>query len=128
MAATTDERSARVVEAAASVGATAAILVSPEAVCYASGFHAPVDLGPSPHAGGPDAAILTSACEITLVVEELHEEPARLARATEVVIVPGFAPRPAREPLSRSYATSVLEALRRLDPGPVVAVEIGVLP
>jgi len=123
-----DERTLRAVEATGGVGADWALLVSPEVVFYASGLDVPLDLGPSPHAGGPSAAILTDQGEVTLVVEDLQEEAAHASRADHVVVVCGFAPQPHARPLPVEYATAVMGAVEALDPGPLVAVEAGVLP
>jgi Xaa-Pro dipeptidase len=128
MAPTPDERTLRVAEAARSVGADWTLLASPELVFYASGFDAPVELGPSPHAGGPNAAIVSSEGEVRLVVEDLQEEAALTSRAVDVVAVRGFAPHAHPRPLHTEYRRAVMQAVGELDLGSKVAVESGVLP
>jgi Xaa-Pro aminopeptidase len=64
-----DERAARVLEAAAAAGAECAVLTSPAAVAYATGFAPFGGAGPSPFDAAPPLAVVSPE-EIVLVVAD----------------------------------------------------------
>src|SRR4051794_2406254 len=86
----TDERQLRVAAAAGEAGAGWAVVTSPDAVCYATGFEAPYEIGPSPFAGGPGTALVAPDGTAHLVVVNAEEAAAAGSRAATVSGYEGF--------------------------------------
>jgi Xaa-Pro dipeptidase len=123
-----DERTERTVGALQSVGADWALLTSVEAVCYASGHQIPIELGPSPHAGGPSTAIVAKDGFVALVVQNLEEEDARASRAGMIRSYESFGPTSHGRSLQEMYVHAVASTVRELGLRGVVAVEPATLP
>jgi Xaa-Pro aminopeptidase len=117
-----DERTLRV--AALAGAADLVLLCSLESVCYATGYGAAPELGPSPHAGGPNVALVARDGSTTLIVPDLEGEDAAASRANRVITYETFANRPHAAPLSRLLADAVEAEVR----GARVAVEHGAMP
>ena len=86
----TDERQLRAAAAAQRAGAWWAVITSPDAVCYASGFEAPYEAGPSPFAGGPGTALVAPDGTVHLVVVNSEAAAAGTSRAATVTGYEGF--------------------------------------
>ena len=97
-----DERTLRV--AALAGEADYVLLCSLEAVCYATGYAAAPELGPSPHAGGPNVALVGRDGSTTLIVPDLEGED---ACADRVRTYETFANRPHAAPLPQLLAEAV---------------------
>lgn len=121
---TLDERTTRVCAALRQVGADYAVLTGVDSVCYATGFECSVEWGPSPFAGGPIVALVTSEGATALVVSNLEEAPARASRATSVFAYEGLSPE--RHPaLEANYVDALEEACAALGVAGVAAIEPG---
>jgi Xaa-Pro aminopeptidase len=117
-----DERQLRVAGAAREAGAGWAIVTSPDPVCYATGFAAPYETGPSPFAGGPATALVAPDGEAHLVVVNTEEAVAAASRAASVHVYEGFSTeRPLRG--AEEFAPTVARAARALGVSGQVAVE-----
>jgi Xaa-Pro aminopeptidase len=117
-----DERQLRVAAAAREAGAGWAIVTSPDPVCYATGFAAPYETGPSPFAGGPATALVAPDGEAHLVVVNTEEAAAAASRAASVHGYEGFS---TERPLHgvEEFAPAVARAARELGVSGRVAVE-----
>jgi Xaa-Pro aminopeptidase len=117
-----DERQLRVAAAAREVGAGWAIVTSPDPVCYATGFAAPYEAGPSPFAGGPATALVAPDGVAHLVVVNAEEAAAAASRAASAHGYEGFSTeRPLRGPAE--FAPTVARLARELGVSGRVAVE-----
>lgn len=124
-----DERTLRVAALAGPLGADAVLLCSLEAVCYATGYAGAPELGPSPHAGGPNVAVVARDGGTVLVVPDLEAEDAAESRADAVRAYEAFACRPHRAPLPELLAGEVVGAVADLcGRAPVLAAELAALP
>jgi Xaa-Pro dipeptidase len=117
-----DERTLRV--AALAEEADLVLLCSLESVCYATGYGAAPELGPSPHAGGPNVALVARDGSTTLIVPDLEAADAAASRADRVRTYETFANRPHAAPLPRLLADAVAAEAGRAR----VAVELGAMP
>jgi Xaa-Pro dipeptidase len=123
-----DERTQRVAEAARKVGADWALLTSPDAVCYATQHTGILETGPSPFAGGPSLAFVSSdASTVALLVNNLEEGSAAQANADKTLSYVGLA-LDERSPVETRYQTAVENALQELDVGRTIAVEAATFP
>jgi Xaa-Pro aminopeptidase len=76
----------------AELGADFALLISPDAVCYATGMAVPIDGGPSPFAGGPPVAIVARSGSTAVVVSDREESAARAGDPdVEIRVYEGYA-------------------------------------
>ena len=117
-----DERQLRVAAAARETGAGWAIVTSPDPVCYATGFAAPYETGPSPFAGGPGTALVAPDGVAHLVVVNSEEAAAAASRAASVHGYEGFSTeRPLRGPAE--FADAVARVAREVGVSGRVAVE-----
>lgn len=106
-----DERAARVLAAASAVGAECAVLTSPAAVAYATGFAPFGGAGPSPFDAAPPLAVVAPDGIVLIVADADAETPVR----AEVTVrdYHSFAPtRWRRDPLD-AYLAAVRAAVRR---------------
>lgn len=116
-----DERLERVLDAVARNGATHALLTSPAAVAYATGFAPFAGAGPSPFDSGPPAAIVSKE-RVVLVVADADAD-ADIRGGIELRAYHSFAPaRWSRDPWE-AYAGAVEEALDGAHRSGRVAVE-----
>jgi Xaa-Pro dipeptidase len=122
-----DERSRRAAAIAEALDAELVLLASLEAVCYATGYAAAPELGPSPHAGGPNVALVTPDGATVLVVPDLEGGDASASRAGAVRTYETFAPRPHAAPLPDLLADAVVAAVRETG-GTRIAAELAALP
>jgi Xaa-Pro aminopeptidase len=123
-----DERTLRVAEAARKVGADWALLTSPDAVCYATQHTGILETGPSPFAGGPSLAFVSSdASTVALLVNNLEEADATQAHADRVLAYVGIA-LDELSPVETRYETAVKSALHELGVGGTIAVEAATFP
>ncbi len=91
-------------------GLDAALLTSIHNVCYLGGYAAPIEIGPSPFAGGPSVALLDARGRVTLIVPDLEEGAARATgQADAVVTYPAFGYRERYDQPANEWA-----ALRRV--------------
>lgn len=124
-----DERTERVAGLAAPLGAAAVLLCSLEGVCYATGYAAAPELGPSPHAGGPNVALVAPDGATVLVVPDIEAGDARASRADAVRTYETFAARPHAAPLPELLADAVVAVLDELGlRGAPLAAELAFLP
>src|SRR4051795_5428737 len=86
----TDEHQLRVAAAAGEAGAGWAVVTSPDAVCYATGFEAPYEIGPSPFAGGPGTALVAPDGTAHLIVVNAEQAAAAASRAATATGYEGF--------------------------------------
>lgn len=122
-----DERALKVGAALHSVGADWAVLTSIDTVCYATGFEASIEAGPSPFAGGPATAFIARDGSSGLVVTNLEDSAAEASRATTVQSYEGF-DKVRWTPYAANYLAAVAEMVRELGVGGVLAVERRTLP
>jgi Xaa-Pro dipeptidase len=116
-----DERLERVVDAVARNGATHAVLTSPAAVTYATGFSPFAGAGPSPFDFGPPAAIVSKE-RVVLVVADADSE-AEIRGGVDLRAYHSFAPVVwSRDPWN-AYVATVQEALAGAQRSGRVAVE-----
>jgi Xaa-Pro dipeptidase len=85
-----DERQERVAAAARAAGAGWAVVTSPDPVCYASGFEAPYEAGPSPFGGGPGTALVAPDGTVHLIVVNSELAGAEASRAASAAGYEGF--------------------------------------
>ena len=85
-----DARQLRVAAAAREIGAGWSLITSPDAVCYATGFEAPYETGPSPFSGGPATALVAPDGTAHLVVVNTELALATASRAASVTAYEGF--------------------------------------
>jgi Xaa-Pro dipeptidase len=110
------------------VGADWALLTSPDAVCYATHHTGIIETGPSPFAGGPSLAFVSSdGSTVALLVNNLEEADAAQAGADRVLSYVGIGLEEL-SPVETRYETAVKNALRELDVGGTIAVEAATLP
>jgi Xaa-Pro dipeptidase len=122
-----DERSLRTAQAIRQVGADWAILTSIDTVCYATGHEVPIETGPSPFAGGPSTAIVGTDGTVGLVVANVERISAESSYATVFRTYEGFSAE-YTAPLVDNYLCAVMELVRELGVGGVVAVEATTFP
>ncbi len=106
-----DERTLRAAALGGPLGADLVLLCSLEAVCYATGYAGAPELGPSPHAGGPNVAVVTPDGATLLVVPDLEADDAAACRADGVHTYETFAARPHAAPLPDLLADAVTAAV-----------------
>ncbi len=124
-----DERTRRTAALARPLGADLVLLGSLEAVCYATGYAGMPELGPSPHAGGPNVAVVAPDGATLLVVPDLEVADAAAARVDAVRSYDAFACRPHAAPLPALYADAVVDAVAELGGrGATLAAELAALP
>jgi len=118
----TDERQLRTAAAAERAGAGWAVITSPDAVCYATGFEAPYEAGPSPFAGGPGTALVAPDGTAHLIVVNSEEAAAATSRAAGVAGYEGFS---TERPLRgwTEHAAAVARVAREVGVRGPVAVE-----
>ncbi len=120
-----DERSQRVAQAIRDAKADCAILCGFDNICYATGYVADLESGPSPFSGGPALAVVSSEGHATVVCSNAEEADASYAAA--MVTYEGFSIE--REPpRAQLYLDAVRGVLAELEIGGVVAVEPTTLP
>jgi Xaa-Pro aminopeptidase len=118
----TDERQLRTATAARRAGAGWAVITSPDAVCYATGFEAPYETGPSPFAGGPGTALVAPDGTAHLIVVNSEETAAGTSRAATATGYEGFS---TERPLHgfTEHAATVARVARDVGLRGAVAVE-----
>jgi Xaa-Pro aminopeptidase len=110
------------------MGADWALLTSPDAVCYATQHTGILETGPSPFAGGPSLAFVSSdASTVALLVNNLEEADATQAHADRVLAYVGIA-LDELSPVETRYETAVKSALHELGVGGTIAVEAATFP
>lgn len=102
-----DERTERIADACTQLGVDAIMLSAVDGVAHAVGYGGAPELGPSPHAGGPNVAIVTRAGVSGLVVPDLEGADARASRADVVRTYETFAPRPHAAPLHELLVSAI---------------------
>jgi Xaa-Pro dipeptidase len=123
-----DERTERVAAIASRLGADLVFLCSLDAVCYATGYAGAPELGPSPHAGGPNVALVADDGGTALVVPDL-ETDAAAARADAVRSYDSFVARALPGSLPARFVDAVVAAVQELaGRAPTVAAELDALP
>src|SRR5262249_11679786 len=120
--AVTDARALRTAAAADRAGAGWALITSPDAVCYASGYEVPYETGPSPFAGGPGTALVAPDGTAHLIVVNAEEGGAAAGRAATVTGYEGFS---TERPLHgwTEHAATVARVAAEVDLAGAVAVE-----
>ena len=118
----TDERQRRTAAAAQRAGAGWAVITSPDAVCYATGFEVPYETGPSPFAGGPATALVAPDGTAHLIVVNADEAAAASSRAATVTGHEGFS---TERPLHgwTEHAATVARVAAEVGAGGALAVE-----
>jgi Xaa-Pro dipeptidase len=81
-----NERVERALIALRARGLQGALLASPHNVCYVSGYPVPIEVGPSPFAGGPTLAVLGLDGHVTLIVPNTEEAAARSNSQADTVV------------------------------------------
>jgi Xaa-Pro dipeptidase len=109
-----DERTLRAAALAGPLGADVVLLCSLEAVCYATGYAGAPELGPSPHAGGPNVALVAPDGATVLVVPDLEAGDAAGSRADALRTYETFAARPHAAPPPELLAEAVTAALEEV--------------
>lgn len=117
-----DERLQRTAAAAKVAGADWAILTGVDSVAYATGHIVPVEAGPSPFAGGPSTAFISTDGQCGLVVANVEGSAARASWADETILYEGFAFEHATDTVA-NYATAVADMKKRLEVRGTLAVE-----
>lgn len=121
----TDERLQRALAVLGDAGADVAVLSDVGTLAYVAGYEVPVEIGPSPFAGGPPVAVVTREGRVSLVASTAEEPAQPSMRIDDVVLYPGFSAERHPRALGDMYIEAVAAAV---DSSAIVAVEGRTLP
>ena len=122
-----DERLARTLAVMADAGADIAVLSTVNAMSYVGGYEAPIEVGPSPFAGGPSTLVVSREGHITLIASNAEQPQPGETRANSVSAYPGLSSVAHPDSLVDLYLKAVAHAIPSIR-GLTVAVESDAIP